>query len=173
MLRGCFANSFCQRPCSGLSWTEVPCERAMAKLKAAWSSPPAPASSCQRNPGKAREPAQRHLCRTAGGPLPLPRWRSSLPLLVVTLAGPIMPCSERTATPGEHQGQDSASHWELMGLFLLLMGGTWAQPLCLCPYLDLHGVTLVMLSSPRWSELQGYQFPVSSANVESKQMSFR
>lgn len=132
-------------------------------------------SSCQRNPGRTREPAPEHLCHTARGPLPRGCCQGDTPHLCKRwpCRSRVVPHSEHTATPGEHQGLGEPLGAN--GTVPLLTGGTWAQPLCFCPHLDLHSVTFVTLSYPRLSQLVisgDLSFMYQVQNVESKQMSF-
>lgn len=117
MQRGCFANSFCQRLCSGLSWAEVPYERAMAKLKAALSSPPPPAvgvRGTQAGPGRWHRSTSVTLLE-----VPFPEGAAKATVEVLPRRGQSLP---------QHRGnaRASASRWELLGLCTLFVGTAFA-----------------------------------------------
>lgn len=148
MLRGCFANSFCQRLCSGLSWAEAPYERAMAKLKVALSSPPAPAvgvRGTRAGPGRWHRSTFVTLLE-----VPFPKGAAKATLEVLPRRGQTLP---------QHRGNTraSASRWELLGLRTLLVGTGFAVFIGISTAL-----TFVVRSSPRLSRLRRYRLQVWS-----------
>ena len=157
MLRGCSANNLGQRLCSALSWAEVPYGRAIAKLKAARSSPPATAATVR---GAWARPGSWHRS-TFVVLLEVPFPAAAAKAMLRSSACPAGLCSEPAAAPGGTR--HSTSCQELVGLPTFAVGGTWAQPACFCPDGDLHSVTVAMLSSPRLSQLWLYQLHLSSA----------
>lgn len=119
-------------------------------------------SSCQRHPGRTRVPAPQQLCHLLGVPFPEAAAKVTLRTSAGgDPAGPVVRVQSILQLLGNTRHW--ASHWELMGLYTLFMGGTWAQPLRCCPYVDLRSVMFVTLSSPRLSQLWRYQLYVSSA----------
>lgn len=160
MQRGCFANSFCQRLCSGLSWGEFPYERAMDKLKAALSSPPPPAvgvRGTQAGPGRWHRSTFVTLLE-----VPFPEGAAKATLEVLPRRG------QSTAAPGERQGLS-----EPLGATGTVHAFCW-HSLCISVFIGISTALRLSCGVPPYClSYSDTDFRYEVWNVESKQMYFR